>query len=121
MAPVTFIVGIVVGAAAKQPVFTALFVMLFAVVLGGMVFNIHEKNNSENLYGVLPLTKTEMIAGRYLYGLIIGLAGIVIAGLLSWAISIVLNIPVEPFLYWSALAVSFMYYCFAVSISFAVF
>jgi len=121
MAPVTFIIGIVVGVAAKQPVFTALFVMLFSVVLGGMVFSIHEKNHTEKLFGTLPLTRTEMIIGRYGYALVIGAVGIVIAAVLSWALSKIIDIPVEPVIYWGALAVSFAYYCFAVGVSFAVF
>jgi ABC-type transport system involved in multi-copper enzyme maturation permease subunit len=121
MSPVTFIVGIVIGMAAKQPVFTALFVMLFSVVLGGMVFSTHEKNHTEKLYGTLPLTKREMIVGRYLYALIIGAVSIVIAGALSKAVSIFIDTPVEPVLYWGALAGAFVYYCFAVGVSFPIF
>ena len=121
LSPVMFIIGIVVGVAAKQPVFTSLFVMLFGVVFGGMVFSIHEKNHTEKLYGTLPLTKTEMVVSRYLYALTIGIVNIIIASVLSKAVSAFTNIPVDPVLYLGALAISFVYYCFAVGISFAVF
>jgi ABC-type transport system involved in multi-copper enzyme maturation permease subunit len=118
---VTIIIAVVIGLATRQPIFASLFVMLFAVVSGGMVFSTHEKNHTEKLYGALPLTKSEMIAGRYLYALIIGAVYMVIACALIWLISILLKTTVNAVLFWGALAISFLYYCFAVGVCYAVF
>ncbi len=47
-----------------------IFTMVFAVTSCGTVFSTHEKSRSDKLYGILPLKKSEMIIGRYLYALI---------------------------------------------------
>jgi len=121
LSAVTFLASIAIGAVTKQPVFTAMFVMVFAVFLGGNVFSTHEKNHSEKLYGILPLKKSEMIAGRYLYGLAIGAANMVIAGVLAWAVAGVRNINTNSLLLWSALALAFIYYCFAMGVSYPIY
>ena len=47
--------------------------------LTGQYFSIYEKNNLEKLYGVLPLRKSEVVIGRYLYALCI----VVINGIIA--------------------------------------
>lgn len=59
-----------------------IFTMVFAVTSCGTVFSTHEKSRSDKLYGILPLKKSEMIIGRYLYALIIGAVYVVITGIL---------------------------------------
>lgn len=116
-----FILAIAIGAATKQPIITMVLVMVFATYLGGTVFSTHEKNHSDKLYGILPLKKTEMIAGRYLYALVISVPSIVIAGVLGWAISIILNIAIDSATFWIALSLAFVYYCFSVGISYPIY
>ena len=117
----TLIVSIAIGAATKQPTFTPLFVMVFAVFMGGMVFSTHEKNHTEKLYGILPLKKSEMIAGRYLYALIISAVNIVIGGALEAVVSKVIKVDVNPVLFWGSMALAFIYYCFAVGVSYPIY
>jgi len=116
-----FVISFAIGILTKQPLITPLFVMIFGVFIGGTVFSIHEKNHIEKLYGILPLGRSDMIAGRYLYGLLIGLVNAVIAAVFVWVISIILNKPVVSVLLLSVLALAFFYYCFAVSISYPVY
>lgn len=116
-----FILAIAIGAATKQPVITMVLVMVFATYLGGTVFSTHEKNHSDKLYGILPLKKNEMIMGRYFYALIISGPSIVIAGVLGWAISRILNVNLDPVTFWIALSLAFVYYCFAVGVSYPIY
>jgi ABC-2 type transport system permease protein len=121
LSAVLFILAIAIGAATRQPMITMVLVMIFATYLGGTVFSTHEKNHSDKLYGILPLKKTEMIAGRYLYALIIAVPSIVIAGVLGWAISSILNVNVDSVTFWIALSLAFVYYCFSVGVSFPIY
>jgi ABC-2 type transport system permease protein len=121
LSAVLFILAIAIGAATRQPMITMVLVMIFATYLGGTVFSTHEKNHSDKLYGILPLKKTEMITGRYLYALIIAVPSIVIAGVLGWAISSILNVNVDSVTFWIALSLAFVYYCFSVGVSFPIY
>lgn len=116
-----FFIAIAIGAATKQPIITMVLIMVFATYAGGTVFSTHEKNHSDKLYGILPLKKTEMIVGRYLYALIISVPSIVIAGVLGWAISSILNVSLDSVSFWIALALAFVYYCFAVGVSYPIY
>ncbi|MEI8199456.1 MAG: ABC-2 transporter permease [Eubacteriales bacterium] len=116
-----FILAIAIGAATKQPMITMVLVMVFATYSGGTVFSTHEKNHGDKLYGILPLKKTEMIAGRYLYALVISIPSIVIAGVLGRAIAGILNITVDSATFWIALALAFVYYCFSVGVSYPIY
>ena len=50
-----------------------MFSMSFAGIAVSYPFTISEKNKMERLYAVLPISKKEMVFGRYLYAVIIGL------------------------------------------------
>ncbi|MCL5256572.1 MAG: ABC-2 transporter permease [Chloroflexi bacterium] len=116
-----FMLVIVIAAAMKQPAFTMPFVMIFVTYLGGTVFSAQEKNHSDKLYGILPLKRDEMIMGRYLYALVIGVFSLVVAGVLSWVIAGVLNVSLDPVTFWIALAFAFVYYGFAVGVAYPIY
>jgi len=112
---VGYVFGIFLGIVTKEPMATLVIVMLLNVFMGASIFSIHEKSRSERLFGILPLKKSEMIAGRYIYGLIIGLVNIVGACVLAYLIMRFMNIAYTQFLFWAFAAISFIYYCFATS------
>jgi ABC-2 type transport system permease protein len=95
--------------------------MVFAVTSSGTVFSIHEKNHSDKLYGILPLKKSEMIIGRYLFALIIGVVYSVISGILGIIMSRIMNAHLDSFTFWSTLMLAFIYFCFASGISYPIY
>lgn len=48
------------------------FAMCFIAMTTGYTFSITEKNGMERLYGILPVKKSEMVIGRYLFILALG-------------------------------------------------
>ena len=118
---IALVVSVAVGSLTKQPAATLAFFMVFVQFAGGTVFSIHEKSRSDRLYGILPLRKSEMVTGRYLYALIIGAASLVIAIALSQAVARIVGAGFDQSLFLVAMGLSFAYYCFAVSVTYPVY
>jgi len=113
--------AVVIGALSKGPIYTMIFTMVFAVTSSGTIFSTHEKSHSDKLYGILPLKKSEMIIGRYLYALIIGAVYAVISGILGFVMSRIMNASLDPFTFWATLMLAFIYFSFAVGISYPIY
>lgn len=55
------------------------FAMCFIAMTTGYAFSVTEKNSMERLYGILPIKKSEMVTGRYLFVLALGALALVVA------------------------------------------
>ena len=55
------------------------FAMCFIAMTTGYTFSITEKNSMERLYGILPVKKSEMVIGRYLFVLALGARALVVS------------------------------------------
>jgi len=115
------VIGIIIGVVAHGPEYMMIFMMVFGVSSSGSVFSVHEKSRSDRLYGILPLKKSDIIVGRYLFALIIGLAYAVVAAILGFVLSIIMLGKVDMLPYLAALAVAFAYFCFATSIAYPIY
>jgi len=117
------IIAIIVGIVAHGPEYAMFFTMIFGVTSCGSVFQVHEKSNSDKLYGILPLKKSEMILGRYLYGLIIGLVYIVFAGILGAILWKIMgsSANLTTLGYWATLGAGFVYFGFAMGVAFPIY
>ena len=118
---IMYIIPIVIGVAAKIPEFTLALTMILSVFAGGTVYSVHERSHSDKLYGILPLSKKEMILGRYLYALFIGVASAVLAIIFTYVISHAVNRELDAFTFLGVFALSFAYYFFAVGISYPIY
>ncbi len=110
-----FIIGYVLGTflavISKTPIFGALVVMIISAPLTGQYFSVYEKNNLEKLYGVLPLRKSEVVIGRYIYASCIVVINGIIAAIVAYIISFLNNKEMsatEALIYLSA---AFFYVC----------
>ena len=123
MTAVLTVIAVIIGMAAHGPAYAMMFMMVFGVTSSGSVFSVHEKNRSEKLYGILPLKKNEMIAGRYLYALIIGLAYIVAAGILGAVMWKIMGSSADLNMlgYWATIGIGFIYYSFAVGVAYPIY
>lgn len=99
--------------------------MLFAVTVSGAIFVTHNSSHNGRLYGVLPLKKSDVVLGRYLYGTIIGIISIIFAYMLSFVISIIFNLYSSFEVMNTCLppmaALMFIYYCLSMSVSYPLF
>jgi len=121
MTAILLLIGIMIGALAHGAIYTMIFTMVFSVTSSGSIFSIHEKSHSDKLYGILPLKKSEMIMGRYLYALIIGAVYVVIAAILGLIMSRVTGDNLDALNYWATLALAFIYFGFAVGVSYPIY
>ncbi len=55
------------------------FAMCFIAMTTGYTFSISEKNSMDRLYGILPIKKSEMVTGRYLFVLALGALALVVS------------------------------------------
>ena len=115
------LLGVVIGVVTHGPDYMMMFIMVFGVTSSGSVFSMYEKSHSDKLFGVLPLKKSDMVLGRYLYALIIGVCYIVVGAILGLAMSLVMDGRVNALSYWATLAVAFCYYSFATGVAYPVY
>ncbi|HHZ14477.1 MAG TPA: ABC-2 transporter permease [Clostridiales bacterium] len=55
------------------------FAMSFIAMTTGYTFSITEKNSMERLFGILPVRKSELVIGRYVFVLALGVIALVIS------------------------------------------
>ena len=68
----------VVFAAINRSLLTGIsFAMCFIAMTTGYTFSITEKNSMERLYGILPIRKSDMVIGRYIFIIIMGLSALI--------------------------------------------
>jgi len=121
-------VGVIIGCLLgiiRRPEITALPVLVIGMFAGGTIYQIHERNHSGKLFGTLPLKRRDVVLGRYMYGLMMGLFSLIVGGILITIFTLTmgkgLTPPVSPFLIVSGLAGGWLFYWLAVSISYPLF
>ena len=66
----TLVLPIVFAAINRSLLTGVSFAMCFIAMTTGYTFSVTEKNSMERLYGILPIKKSEMVIGRYLFVLV---------------------------------------------------
>lgn len=68
----------IVFAAINRSLLTGIsFAMCFIAMTTGYTFSVTEKNSMERLYGILPIRKSDMVIGRYIFIIIMGLTALI--------------------------------------------
>ena len=75
----TLVLPIVFAAINRSLLTGVSFAMCFIAMTTGYTFSVTEKNSMERLYGILPIKKSEMVIGRYLFVLVLGMFALVIS------------------------------------------
>ncbi len=116
-----YALAILLGVVTKTPYVAVLIAMVISAAFSSFVFLVSERNNLGRLYGILPLKKSELVLGRYLFTLLFGVANAITASLLTYVISLVTGHTVA-FLDLSAyVCASFLYFCLFTAIVFPVY
>jgi len=116
-----YALAIIVGVLTGTPYATVLIAMIISAAFTSFVFLVSEKNNLGSLYGTLPLRKSELVLGRYLYALLFGLGNVIAASLLTWVISLVTGKTLAFPDLSAYLCAAFLYFCLFTSIVFPVY
>ena len=70
----------IVFAAINRSLLTGVsFAMCFIAMTTGYTFSITEKNRMDRLFGILPVRKSELVIGRYVFVLAMGLLSLIIS------------------------------------------
>ena len=118
---VGYALAILLGVVTRTPYVSVVIAMIVSAAFSSFVFLVSERNRLGRLYGILPLRKSELVLGRYLYTLLFGLANAITASLLTYVISLVTSHTVA-FLDLSAyVCASFLYFCLFTAIVFPVY
>jgi surface polysaccharide O-acyltransferase-like enzyme len=115
---IAYVVGGFFAVVTKIPVYGAMMIMIISAALAGQYFSIYEKNNLEKLYGILPLRKSEVVIGRYLYALCVVLINGVIAATMAFVISLLPNMGTSSVAFLTYLSGGFLYFCLMVAVLF---
>ena len=70
--------------------------MCFIAMTTGYTFSVTEKNSMERLYGILPVKKSEMVMGRYLFVIVLGVIALVVSLITQPIVLQALGETVEP-------------------------
>ena len=112
------IIGILFAVLTKIPIYGALIIMVVSAPLVGQYFSMYEKNNLEKLYGILPLKKSEVVIGRYLYALCIVAINGIIAAIVASVVSFLTKNEMSGPVLLTFLSLGFLYACLMVSVIF---
>lgn len=70
----------IVFAAINRSLLTGVsFAMCFIAMTTGYTFSITEKNSMDRLFGILPVRKSELVIGRYVFVLAMGLLSLILS------------------------------------------
>lgn len=93
----------VVFAAINRSLLTGIsFAMCFIAMTTGYIFSVTEKNSMERLYGILPIRKSDMVIGRYILIIIMGLTALIFSLVAHPVILTILGESISIFDYISA-------------------
>lgn len=84
----------------------------------GQYFAIYEKDGLEKLFGILPLRKSEIVIGRYLYALRIAVINGIISTILAYVISILTHSGMNSLESLNFLACGFLYFCLMITVTY---
>ena len=73
------------------------FAMCFIAMTTGYTFSVTEKNSMERLYGILPIRKSELVIGRYVFVIMMGLLALILSLILQPLVLIALGEAITSF------------------------
>ena len=112
------VIALFVGVVTKNPPIMLGIIMMISAFLMGTIFAVVEKNNLNKLYGILPVKKQETVIGRYFFALLAGVIIAVIATILTFVVSYILNVGFGGFTLAVWVCGSFLFFCLLISTQF---
>lgn len=118
---VPYVIGVVLAVLAKMPALTIAAVMVISAPFIGLFFQVYEKNNLSKLYGILPIGKVEVVIGRYLHALLLGISNGILATIVMFVIALVLHRGLDYLTFAAIASVTFLYFCLFIGILFPIY
>jgi len=102
------------------PLIIGIVLMVSAFFMGSF-FAVIEKNNVNKLYGILPVRKEQIVIGRYLFTLFLGVMNAALATLLTLVVSAIVSIKFSHLALIAWFCGSFFLFCLLISIQFPIY
>ena len=118
---IAYIIALIIGIFVKTTYMMPVIVMLISAVASGWFFSAYEKNNLSRLYGILPIGRTKVVAGRYLYAIVFAVINEVAAGVLTYIFAFILYKNLTWLEFSASLSIGFLYYCFVIAIVYSLY
>jgi len=77
----------------RQPTVAPVMVMVMSVFVAAYPFAIAEKNDLDTLYGVLPIRRRALVAGRYWFAMVLVVIAAVVGTLIGFAMGAAMGLP----------------------------
>ena len=77
----------------KDIISSMVFAIIMISVTSSYTFSVAEKNDLNRLYGLLPVSKNDIVTGRYIFTALIGLVGMLISLILNLIILTIVKVP----------------------------
>ena len=114
-------IAIIIGIIRKMPALTVAIALVISAPFIGTYFSVYEKNNLSKLYGILPIRKSEVVIGRYLYALFLVIINGIVSVILAYIISLFLNKGMDHITFVTILSASFFYFCLFIAVQFPIY
>ena len=114
-------IAIIIGIITKIPALTVAIVLVITAPFIGTYFSVYEKNNLSKLYGILPLRKSEVVIGRYLYALFLVIINGIVSVIFAYIISLFANKGMDHITIVTILSASFFYFCLFIAVQFPIY
>jgi hypothetical protein len=115
-----YIIAIALALIAKNPALTVAVVMVISAPIVGLFFSVYEKNNLSKLYGILPIARSQVVVGRFLYALSLSIINGIVSGALAYVISLLSGYSLDHLTFIAVLSASFAYFCLFIAIIFPI-
>ncbi|MDR0314216.1 MAG: ABC-2 transporter permease [Treponema sp.] len=98
-----------------------LAIMLFSGLFSSFPFLIFNKNDDDKIYGILPIHRKEIVAGRYLFAVLLGLLNLIISIILCLIAAFLSKQDINIFRLVVTISAAFWYYCFMISYDYPIY
>lgn len=90
---VVILAPVVMSISYKDILYGMLFCMCITAMTSVYTFQVAEKNDINKLYGLLPVSKKDIVSGRYLFTAILGMLAIGVSLLLNLLLLTIVKVP----------------------------
>ena len=116
-----YALAVAVAVVSKIPVLAVAVVVVVSAPFMGVFYSSYEKNNLGKLYGTLPIGRSDVVIGRYLFALLFVLANGVISGLVTLLLTQFVDGSWTQTLNMVCLSGAFLYSCFFLAVIFPIY
>lgn len=92
---VIFITPVLMAFSYKDIILSIVFATIMIAMTSSYTFSVAEKNDLNRLYGLLPVSKKDIVAARYIFTALLGLVAILLSVIFNSAVLAMIKVPFQ--------------------------